>query len=149
MLKSGGRPRKAKPATRPTVETDKVCFVIVKAREFDAQEEVMEPGYASDAVDDGFVQVLESYPDDPTFEEIRSFIGAMNEDEQAELVALAWVGRGDFGAAEWPDTVALANERKRGSTAAYLLGMPMLGDYLEEGLAAFGLSCAETEAAHL
>lgn len=149
MRKSGQKSGKAMPVIRPTLDIDRVCFVIVKAREFDAQEEVMEPNYASDAADDRFVQVLEAYRDDPTFEELRSFIDAMNEDEQAELVALAWVGRGDFGAAEWPQALALAKERQRGSTAAYLLGMPMLGDYLEEGLAAFDLSCAETEASHL
>ena len=133
----------------PTIDTEKVCFVILKAREFDAQEEVVEPGYASDAVDDNFVQVLEAYRDDPTFEELRSFIAALNVDEQAELVGLTWVGRGDFGGEEWADALALAKERQRGSTADYLLGMPMLGDYLEEGLAAFGLSCAEIESAHL
>lgn len=137
------------PPERPNIEVGKVCFVIVKAREFDAQEEVVEPGYASDAIDDKFVQVLEAYRDDPTFEEIRSFIDALNEEEQAALVALAWTGRGDFGREDWPEALATARERQRGSTAAYLLGMPMLGDYLEEGLAAFDLSCAETDAAHL
>ena len=149
MGKSSGNPAQRPAAKRPSLETDKVCFIIVKAREFDAQEEVMDPDYASDAVDDKFVQVLEAYRDDPTFEEIKSFIESMNEDELAELVALAWLGRGDFGAEEWPEAVALAKERHQGSTATYLLGMPMLGDYLEEGLAAFGLSCADTEAAHL
>ncbi len=137
------------PPERPNIEIGKVCFVIVKAREFDAQEEVVEPGYASDAIDDKFVQVLEAYRDDPTFEEIRSFVDALNEEEQATLVALAWTGRGDFGREDWPEALAMARERQRGSTAAYLLGMPTLGDYLEEGLAAFELSCAETDAAHL
>jgi len=138
-----------KATFQPEINVDKVCFVIVKAREFDVQVEVEEPDYGSDAIDDNFVQVLEAYADNPTFAELKSFIDAMDEDEQAKLVALAWIGRGDFGAKEWSQAVRLAKERHSGSTALYLCGMPMLGDYVEEGLAAFRLSCAETEQAHL
>ena len=138
-----------KAAARPEINLENVCFVIVKAREFDVQVDVEEPDYGSDAPDDKFVQILEAYADNPTFAELRSFIEAMNEDDQVELVALAWTGRGDFEPGEWDEAVRLARERHRGSTALYLCGMPLLGDYLEEGLAAFGLSCAETEQAHL
>jgi hypothetical protein len=136
-------------ANQPNLNTEKVCFIIVKAREFDVKEEVIEPDYASDAVDDKFVQVLEDRADDPAVEEIKSLIEAMNEDEQLELIALAWVGRGDFGTEEWPEAVALARERRVGPTSEYLLGLPLLGDYLEEGLSAFGRNCADVEAAHL
>ncbi|HXV24155.1 MAG TPA: DUF3775 domain-containing protein [Alphaproteobacteria bacterium] len=138
-----------KPLPRPELNTDTICFVIVKAREFDVQVDVEEPDYGSDAADDKFVQILEAYADNPTFAELRSFIEAMNDDEQAELVALAWIGRGDFEGTEWNDALRLAKERHSGSTALYLCGIPMLGDYLEEGLAAFGLSCADTEREHL
>jgi|RhiMetdeSRZDD1v2_1073273.scaffolds.fasta_scaffold90618_3 hypothetical protein len=143
--------RSSEPASanQPNLDTEKICFIIVKAREFDVKEEVIESDYASDAPDDKFVQVLEDHADDPAAEEIKSLIEAMNEDEQLELIALAWVGRGDFGAEEWPEAVALAKERRVGSTAAYLLGLPLLGDFLEEGLAAFGRGCDDVEAAHL
>ena len=139
----------SKAASRPQINLDKACFVIVKAREFDVQVEVEEPDYGSDAIDDKFVQVLEAYGDDPTFEELKSFIDAMNQDEKAQLVALAWIGRGDFTAEDWAEAVRVAHERHSGSTALYLIGMPMLGDYLEEGLAAFELSCADMDQAHL
>jgi hypothetical protein len=136
-------------AEQPNLDVEKVCFLVVKARQFDVKDEPIAPDYASDAADDKFVQVLEHRGDDPTVDEIKSAIEAMNEEEQLELIALVWVGRGDFGAEEWREAVALARERQAGSTSEYLLGLPLLGDFLEEGLAAFGLNCADTAAAHL
>jgi hypothetical protein len=73
-----------------------------------------------------------------TEEELRELINDLNVDEAAELVALAWIGRGDYEAAEWTDAVAAAKERGNKRTAKYLMGMPMLGDWLEEGLEAIG-----------
>lgn len=73
-----------------------------------------------------------------TEEELRELINDLNVDEAAELVALVWVGRGDYDAAEWTEALAAARERGNRRTSKYLLGMPMLGDYLEEGLEAIG-----------
>lgn len=71
---------------------------------------------------------------------LRGLIDDLNEDEQAALIALTWIGRGDREAGEWDETVALARERNtEGSTADYLVGMEMLGDLLSEGMAAFGI----------
>lgn len=71
---------------------------------------------------------------------LRGLIDDLNEDEQAALIALTWIGRGDREPNEWDETVALAKERSaEGSTADYLVGMEMLGDLLSEGLAAFGI----------
>ena len=127
------------------ISPDKLCFIIVKARELDVQEDVVEEDYGGSPIDEGFRGVLASYADDPTFEELRAFIDALNEDEQCELVALAWLGRGDYTIDEWPEALALARSRRTGPTSEYLLGIPVLGDYLEEGMAEFGLSCAEVE----
>jgi hypothetical protein len=60
----------------------------------------------------------------------------LDEDEQVRLVALAWVGRGTFAASEWKDAVNQARAAHNNRTAEYLIGLPLLGDYLEEGLAA-------------
>ena len=73
-----------------------------------------------------------------TAEELRELISDLNVDEAAELVALAWVGRGDYDASEWADALAAARERTNRRTAKYLLGMPLLADWLEEGLEAIG-----------
>ena len=131
------------------IDTNKVCYIIVKAREFDAQVEVAEPDYGSDAVDDAFHQVLEAYRDDPVFDEVKTVIDDMNIDEQCQLVALAWIGRGDFTAEEWGEALTTARDGHTKHTALYLLGMPILADYLEEGLAAFDLSCEDFEMGHL
>lgn len=83
--------------------------------------------------------LAEEESEDLTARELRALIGDLNVDESAALIALAWIGRGDFDAAEWADAVAEAQERGAGRKAArYLMGMPMLGDWLEEGLEAMG-----------
>ena len=85
-------------------------------------------------------------PDDLPEDTLRAFITELNEDEQAALIALAWVGRGDYEAAEWDEARALAAERNAGRDASdYLLGMEGLGDLLEEGVAAFGLSLDDVD----
>lgn len=75
---------------------------------------------------------------DLTATELRDLIDDLNEDEAAELIALALIGRGDFDGAEWTEAVAEARQRRTGKTSRYLMGMPMLGDWLEEGLEAIG-----------
>lgn len=128
---------------------EKICFVVVKAREFDVPEDVVEEDPGSNPTDDGDRAVLAAYPDDPTYEELKTFIEGLNEDEQAELVALVWLGRGDYEARNWSTALKEARARHTGSTADYLLGTPLLADLLEEGLAALGLSCNEFEMGHL
>ncbi len=83
------------------ISPEKVCFVIMKAREFDAKDFVTDTG--SNASDDDLVAVLEDHPDDPCYDEVTSFIDARSEDEQVDLVALAWLGRGDYTADDWQD----------------------------------------------
>jgi Protein of unknown function (DUF3775) len=132
-----------------TISPEKVCFLIIKAREFDAKDEVTEPDPGSNASDDKDIAVLEDHRDDPVVEEITSLINSLDEDEQIDLVALAWLGRDDYSADDWPavrDDAARAHNKR---TAQYLLGMPQLGDFLEEGLSMLGYSCEEFEAGRL
>jgi len=95
---------------------------------------------------DGGANLAEELPDELTEDSLREFIDQLNEDEQAALIALAWVGRGDYEAEDWEEAVQLAAERdEHRDTAAYLLGMDLLGDLLAEGVAAFGLSIEELD----
>lgn len=82
--------------------------------------------------------LAEEETEDLRAEEFRQLIADLNVDEAAELIALAWIGRGDYDAAEWREALEEARRRGNRRTAAYLLGLPMLGDYLEEGLEALG-----------
>lgn len=125
------------------IDTEQVCFIIAKAREFDVQEGAVEEDPASNPVDDDFQGVLAAGSDNATYRELKAFIEALSEGEQAELVALTWVGRDDYDTTEWPDLVQEAVERHSGPTADYLLGIPLLADYLEAALTAFGRSCDE------
>ncbi|GLK85449.1 DUF3775 domain-containing protein [Ancylobacter defluvii] len=132
-----------------TISPEQVCFVIVKAREFDAKDVVTDPDPASNPTDDRDAAVLEDHADDPVVEELTSFIGAMSEDEQIDLVALAWLGRDDHTAEDWAAVREEATEAHNRRTAAYLLGTPLIADFLEEGLSLLGYSCEEFEAGRL
>ncbi len=128
-----------------TISPEKVCFVIVKAREFDAKDEQTEPDPGSNPGDDKDIAVLEEHEDDPVVEELTSFIDALSEDEQIDLVALAWLGRDDYTADDWPAVREEAAGAHNKRTAEYLLGTPLVGDFLEEGLSLLGYSCEEFE----
>jgi len=122
-----------------TISAEKVAFLIEKAREFDVKDAASDPDSGSNGADDDMIDVLEDNGGDPVVREITGFISALTEDEQVDLVALMRLGRGDGTLEEWDDLRAEATEQRNGRTASYLLGEPMLGDLLAEGMAAFGI----------
>jgi hypothetical protein len=138
-------PEPAEEAAKLAIATDKVCYIIVKAREFDVKDVVADPDSGSNPSDDGMVTVLEDHPDDAVADELVAFIAALSEDEQIDLVALAWWGRGDVSE-DWEEVRAEAARAHNDRVARYLLGLPLLADYLEEGLDRFGLSCEGQQA---
>ncbi|MDB5594346.1 MAG: hypothetical protein JWM36_1307 [Hyphomicrobiales bacterium] len=125
---------------------DKVCYIIVKAREYNGTDEV--GGDASNATDDGFSSALTENNERPVRAELVSFINNLNDDEKVELVALCWMGRGDFEG-DWKGAMAEARGPGAYRTANYLLDMPLLADYLEDGLSGFDLSCEDMERGRL
>lgn len=125
------------------IHPDKVCYIIANAKEFQAQEDVSAEDGGAGAGDEDFKSVLLAYADDPTYSETVDFIDALSDDEQAELVALTWLGREDYTAEEWDQALENAVDRHTGSTAEYLLGIPLLPAYLENGLNQFGYSCED------
>jgi hypothetical protein len=127
------------------ISTEKVCFIVVKARESNAKEPAAEES-GSNPTDDKMKSLEDR--DDATRAELRAFIDALNVDEKVRIVALMWTGRGDFDPSEWNEAVAQAAEHNQ-RTADYLLGTPLLADYLERGLDCFGESCLEFEAGRL
>jgi hypothetical protein len=132
-----------------TISPEKVCYIIIKAREFDAKDEQTEPDPGSNPSDDKEVSVLEEHEDDPVVEELTSFINGLSEDEQVDLVALTWLGRDDYTADDWSTVREEAARAHNERTAEYLLGTPMLGDFLEEALSMLGYSCEEFEVGRL
>lgn len=134
-------------ATAPNLQIspEKVCFFIQKAREFDVKDVATDEGSGSNATDDAMLSVLEDHGDDTTYTELRMFINALTEDEQVDLVALTWLGRGDGEISDWDDLREEALRLHNKRTAQYLLGKPMLADHLEEGLIQFGFSVEDYE----
>ena len=92
---------------------------------------------------DAMLSVLEDHKDDPVVQELTAVIFAMSEDEQIDLVALTWLGRGDGTIEDWSELRAEAARAHNRRTASYLLGIPLLSDYLEEAISQFGISCNE------
>ena len=124
------------------ISPEKVGFVIVKAREIAAKVAAWDEGATSDHDADS---ILESFSDDATQDQLKEFIRDLNVDEQASLVALAWIGRGSFTPDELDEALATARAERTNRTDDYLLGMPLLSDYLEEGLDRLGYSVEDAE----
>ncbi len=126
------------------IDLETVCFIVFKAREFDAQEEALDEDPASNPSDDGFREILASHSDDQTYDEVKSLIDSLDIDEQSALVALTWVGRGTYDSSEWDDAFQEATDSvEEDSEAAIdeLMDMPLLASHIESGLAAFDYSC--------
>jgi hypothetical protein len=128
------------------IPLERLAFIIAKAREFDAEVPV-EPDAAtgSDPPDDDERQVLLDTPDNPTEQELRDAIDGLGVLERQEVLALMWLGRGDYDAESWPEALRQAADTTNQNLTDYLLGTPLLGDYLEEGASALGLSLEDFE----
>jgi hypothetical protein len=127
------------------ISTEKVAAILTIARRFDVKDVVTDSDSSSNASDDAMLSVLEDHSDDPARTELVAMIRALNEDEQVDLVALTWLGRGDGDLDDWEDLRAEAARAHNRRTAEYLSGIPLLSDYLEEALAQFGHSPEEFE----
>jgi len=122
-----------------TISPEKLAYVIEKAREFDAQVP-SDAEEGSNAADDDEREILLDTPDNPTEQELRDAIDGLGIPERQELLALMWLGRGDYDAESWSEALQQARQTQSASETAYLLGTPLLGDYIEEGVAALGHS---------
>jgi hypothetical protein len=131
------------------ISPQKVSFIATKARVFDAKVDPVEPDPGSNESDDQERGVLEDYATDLTGQELRDAILGLNQDEVIDLIAIVWIGRGDFDREGFGEARALAAERYRPDSSGYLLGIPMLGDYLEDGMATLGYGVDDETLGHL
>jgi hypothetical protein len=123
----------------------KVAHIIIRAREYDVK--VGAWGDASDNYDteDDADSILEDLQGDATRDELAEFISNLNDDEKYSLVALLWVGRESFSSQEFSEALETARSEKINKTAEYLLGIPLLSNYLEDGLEKMGYSVSDLE----
>jgi hypothetical protein len=121
-----------------SIDLDTIQFIIDKSREFHVKEEVSIPEEPTSPADDWARQVLADHVDDATYGELVAAINDLEPDQQIELVALMWLGRGDFDIDEWDTAVAEAGRLRTARTADYLIATPLLPDYLREALELHG-----------
>jgi hypothetical protein len=127
------------------ISPEKVAWVIELAREFEAKVAPFDDPDAEDQEEEQGA-ILENRRDDPTVKELQGFFAGLNDDEEAALVAISWIGRGTYSADDYETAVTTATAEKTTRTSGYLLGMPLLSEYLADGLNALGYSAAEEEA---
>lgn len=125
------------------IDAETVCNLIIKFREFSIKVTPQAPTRGDNPTDDAQREVLFSYPDDPTEEEIRDALASLSGDASAELFALVLLGRGDF--VHWQDALAAARDDPDLRAPQALMSIPLIASYLEEGLSALGYSCDEIE----
>ncbi|RIA56169.1 DUF3775 domain-containing protein [Dichotomicrobium thermohalophilum] len=130
------------------ISTNKVAYIILKAREWDVKTQPWQdadPSGFTDYDNQSILEDISNVSEDATRTELSEFIGGLNEDEKARLVALVWVGRGTYDPADFEEAVNVAKSEDTTPTENYLLGIPLLPDFLEEGLSKMGVNVDEVE----
>jgi len=120
-----------------------ICRLVELAREFHAQEHVELDQEPAPLEEDWTGEELEPWDNDPILEEFRSVVGELNPDEQQQVVALMWLGRGDYEIDDWEGLLEYAEEAWTEDTADYLIAHPLLAEHVQSGLEQHGLSCED------
>ncbi len=125
------------------ISLEKVSYIVVKAREFESQVPAIDADPDQPEMDQEEILGTEEHANDATYQELVAAISTLNDDELIDLLALDWLGRGDFTADDWAAAVTQAREIHDEREVQYLVGTPLLAEYLEEGLSRLGYSCED------
>jgi Protein of unknown function (DUF3775) len=128
-----------------TIPLDKLAYIITKAREFDIEVPPVDEDSGSNPTDDAERDVLEAGTDNPSYQELVEALNSLSDPERIELLALTWLGRGDYSKGDWRETLAEARRIHDEKETDYLIGTPLLADYLEEALSQLGYSIEDFE----
>jgi len=123
----------------------KLAYIITKAREFDVQVPPVDDDSGSNPSDDAEWDVLEASADNPAHQELVDALNSLTDPERIEVLALTWLGRGDYGKEDWREVLEEARRIHDEKETEYLVGTPLLADYLEEGLSQLGYSIEDFE----
>lgn len=132
-----------------TIPLEKLAYIIIKAREYDAEVPPVDEEPGSNPSDDADRDVLEEGSENPTYQELVDAINGLSDLERIELLALTWLGRGDYAKEEWREALREARRVHDAKETDYLVGTPLLGDYIEEGLSQLGYSIGDYEIGRL
>lgn len=122
------------------IPLEKLAYIIEKAREFDVEVAPVNEHAGANLADEDIGDILEDTRSNPSYEELVGAIESLNDDEVEELVALTWLGRGDYSKSEWKQALVAARQRHNKREADYLAGTPLLADYLEDAVDQLGYS---------
>lgn len=126
------------------VNPETVCRLIELAQSVHVREQGGTPEEGGNAIDDDWTQaMLADNGDNTSYQEFETIVKDLDPDQQHEVVALLWLGRGDYTLEEWDGIVKQARDEWTPETAQYLIGHPLLADELREGLELHGHSCEE------
>jgi hypothetical protein len=128
------------------IDTQTLAYIVLKAKAYDALVASDDPSDGSNATDDRMLDALEDEDDNAVAVELHAAIRSLNIEQQTTLVALAWLGRDDYDADEWEEALSEARAARDTPAARYLMGLPLLGDYLEGGADKLAISLTDDEA---
>jgi hypothetical protein len=127
------------------ISTAKIARAIARAREHGdvaaSWEHQIQKSFHEDLGD----AILDSFEGDTARGRLAEFIATLTRDEKASLLAIALIGRGNFS----PQNLEAAVEAARSETVymedSYLIGIPMLAEYLREGMEKLGIPISERD----
>lgn len=120
-----------------------VCFVIARAKDFQLDESDFMADEVPAQDSEWLEETLSEHAGSTGFQEVKAVIDDLEPDQQIALIALMWIGRGDYDADDWDNAYAEAADNWTAQTTEYLMATPLVADYLEEGLALLGYDCEE------
>lgn len=127
------------------IPLEQLAYIVEKAREFDAETAPVDSDSGSNPSDDNDVAILEATGDNPTEQELTAALDMLDDEQRVEILALMWLGRGDFDREEWAEALTQAREVHNAKETSYLIGTPLLADYLETGIDLLGYSLEDYE----
>jgi thermostable 8-oxoguanine DNA glycosylase len=127
------------------ISPEKVMHVALRAREYDNRVASWDDTPDATNAEEEADSILEDFGNDDVHAELSDFIDTLNIDEQEALVALTWIGRGTYSAKNYKEALKTARREHVNETKDYLLGIPLLSDYLKEGLSQMGYSVEQLE----
>ncbi len=120
------------------INPETIRFIIDRAHELQSDGDSLFTDPQVNPLEEELLGIRDTPQFDPTDTELKTVVNDLEPDQQQTIVALMWLGRGDFSLNEWEEALEAARDNWTPQTAEYLTGTPLLADYLSEGLAVHG-----------
>ena len=129
-----------------SLDPDYLRRLVPKVRAFMGKEDTEVPDEGSNPTDDEMPSsAFQEDGDDLSREEVMEEIRGLDPRQQAELVALMWLGRDEGAPEEFGDLVRQATTRREVPTENYLLDHPLVAEHWLEGMERLGLGGLDEE----